>query len=205
MGVLTGDQSAAARAALGLSQSKVAKEVGMNRTYLCQFESGKRIISDEQQRILLEYFKSLGWKPEPAAPDAGGGATGLHPDVSIVDGFAVANADYQYNLEDLLDECQENLQVIREEMSKKLPRGFLGGLDHDEALKACSLVLGLLAVNAEAVMIMHGAYEPPSDGATMSDDSSLQTVGDYVFALMSQASPRRPRVMLDEPELEESA
>ncbi len=44
------------RKAAGLSQSAVAKAMGLNQAYISQMETGKRVISDEQQRQLVEIF-----------------------------------------------------------------------------------------------------------------------------------------------------
>lgn len=41
----------------GISQSKVAKDLGLDRSTICAYEAGTRIPSDENKIKLAKYFK----------------------------------------------------------------------------------------------------------------------------------------------------
>ncbi len=45
-----------ARESMGISQSKLAKELGINRAYLSQFESGKRLLNDNEIEVIYAYL-----------------------------------------------------------------------------------------------------------------------------------------------------
>lgn len=67
MTILTPMQSKAARQALGLSQSKVAHETGINRSTLALFEVNKYLMDDRALHALRDFYESHGHAFEEAA------------------------------------------------------------------------------------------------------------------------------------------
>ena len=202
MSYLTPDRAIAARESLSLSQSLVARETGIARSYLSQFENSKRVLEDSQLEELNDYYMSQGWTPSEESmkqsPEQliNSGKHGL----TIADGFVVCQypAANGYIVEDLLDAYYENSQLIHDALNQKLERGFFGGLDEEEALKDCLRPLLLMARQYEIKQILSGQYTKPSSSVTPSDSSTVQTVGDYLEVLMMARIPNRHPQTQDE-------
>src|SRR5258708_39565616 len=58
--VLTAQQAKSARTAAQLSQGKVASDLGINRSYLSLFESGKYVLDDNTLTRLRDYYQDHG-------------------------------------------------------------------------------------------------------------------------------------------------
>src|SRR5258708_16183560 len=58
--VLTAQQAKSARSAAHLSQGKVATDLGINRSYLSLFESGKYVLDDNTLAQLRDYYQDHG-------------------------------------------------------------------------------------------------------------------------------------------------
>src|SRR5258708_33151680 len=58
--VLTAQQAKSARTAAHFSQGKVATDLGINRSYLSLFESGKYVLDDNTLTQLREYYQDHG-------------------------------------------------------------------------------------------------------------------------------------------------
>ncbi len=120
---ITSVQSKAARAALGISQSKVARATGINRSQLALLEVQKYLLDDARLNALRAYYEGLGYQFDATAPtpDAPGGGPSPLPesdsqeiraDARVVDGFAVPVGIDGDALEALLDEIDANDQKI---------------------------------------------------------------------------------------------
>src|SRR5713101_519161 len=68
--VLTAQQAKHARSAAQLSQGKVATDLGINRSYLSLFESGKYVLDDNTLAQLRDYYEDHGISLDgaPGAP-----------------------------------------------------------------------------------------------------------------------------------------
>src|SRR5258708_15678370 len=71
--VLTAQQAKSARSAAHLSQGKVATDLGINRSYLSLFESGKYVLDDNTLAQLRDYYQDHGVNLD-TTPDAPGNA-----------------------------------------------------------------------------------------------------------------------------------
>jgi transcriptional regulator with XRE-family HTH domain len=58
--VLTAQKAKSARNAAQLSQGKVATDLGINRSYLSLFESGKYVLDDNTLAQLRDYYQDHG-------------------------------------------------------------------------------------------------------------------------------------------------
>jgi transcriptional regulator with XRE-family HTH domain len=188
---LTTGDAIAAREMLNLSQAKVARDIGLNRPYLSQFEGGKRILEDRWQQSLREYYISMGWEPEG---DEGGGepasAAPHSPAPLIRDGFVIAETAAEGDLEGLLEEYYESSRLIEELGRVKLKRGFFGGLDEDSALEQTKQYFVLTAKLCAIRKQLHGHTGPDNrEYFAASDFSTITTVGDYVDYLIEASPP----------------
>lgn len=189
---MTPDVAVKAREQLNLSQAKVAAETGISRSYLSQFEVGRRVLEDSQLEILWDYFESNGWTPNPSlqTQPVQEQLTSSNHGLSIKDGFVVASgASDHYLLEDLLGELYSNNQEIDLLLDKEFERGLFGIFIEEEARKASIYPLMLMARQCEIVRILHGKTDgwiaPLQSNPTPEvNGSKIKTVGDYIRALI---------------------
>ncbi|MGE3480454.1 MAG: helix-turn-helix domain-containing protein [Gammaproteobacteria bacterium] len=136
MTILTPAQSQAARLALGLSQSKVARATGINRSTLSMFESSKYLLEDRALRELRNFYQGQGYPFEekaaeislPAAPTAPKAAIPpvfLEPDrAPVMDGFVIPTGIALEEVENALDEVHANDQAIAEIVAQPVKRNW---------------------------------------------------------------------------------
>src|SRR5690348_13527415 len=67
MALFTSQQAKAARGAAHLSQGRVAADLGINRSYLSQFESGKLLFDHATLTRLPDYYSKHGARLESIA------------------------------------------------------------------------------------------------------------------------------------------
>lgn len=122
---LTSTQSKAARAALGISQSKAAQATGINRSQLALFEVQKFLLDDAKLKALRAYYESLGYEFDAKATKPGASrddpravsediARDAPSDSRIVDRFVVPAGLEDEALEELIDEIDSNDRKIAE-------------------------------------------------------------------------------------------
>jgi transcriptional regulator with XRE-family HTH domain len=169
-------QAVSAREELNLSQAKVASDTGISRPYLSQFEGGKRILEDDKQQILLDYYAGYGWLyPEPIFEDDN---DDFLPYI-IRDGFAVPESIHNQELEDLLSEHYENAKKIEELKSLKVKRGsWLGKIDKEHANFIWLQVMMLAARQYTIKQLLHGQLDVGGEFVEQ-DTSQITTVGEY--------------------------
>jgi len=193
MNVLTPDLAIQAREQLKLSQSKAAKESGINRAYLSQFEGSKRVLDDSQLERLAQFYSSLGWEPPSEAVESTQEQL-LNSDkhgLTIIDGFVIAPDAFEAGAESLLDEYYELEEEIKELKTKKVKRGLFGGLDEHDARDQCMRPLALMARLCEIKQVLQGQFDTESIEVDKDDTSTVQTVGDYLEVLLQHAKPDR--------------
>jgi len=193
MTYLTPDQAVIARKTLNLSQAKVAKDTGINRAYLSEFEGSHRVLEDRRLVTLFDYYVGNGW--EPGSDDYDVPVKQLldsdKHDLTIIDGFVVAPKSFTSESEVLLDEYYTISQELLELKLCKLKRGLFGWLDESEALKKCVRPLVLMSRQYEIIQILHGQLDSDYSGVDRGDTSTVQTVGDYLEAQLQGAIPDR--------------
>lgn len=187
MTILTPMQSKAARQALSLSQSKVARETGINRSTLALFEVNKYLMDDRAMRALRDFYESHGNAFEEAAnPAAAAPAAPLAPapttaqeareapaNVPVMDGFAILSGFDQDEVETALDELHANDAVIAEITAQPVKRHWLSNeIDPEPTSKA----LALMARNYELIRQLQGrVLVGPAN-----DDAEPQTYGEVL-------------------------
>jgi len=156
--ILTAAESETAREELRLSQSKAAREAGVNRQMLNGFERGRVNPPDDFLRQLQEFYESAGFvfevlEPERAVP---AGATVLDPSMRVRDGFLLPGNLDSERVEELLDEFHENDERIAKAVAMQLPdSGFFAFFsDDDERAKeitqeVCRLMARQYCITAE--------------------------------------------------------
>lgn len=186
MSILTPEQCVQAREVLGMSQSKVAREAGIPRPYISQFESGKRLLEDRLLSALKAFFIQAGWEPlgdiQPAVGECvvalgGKGST-------FRDGFAIPDGLDPNEVEVLLAEYHDNTQQISDIRGRPLKREFIfGEIEEERAMDSAVELLLLGYRQAQIKQILHG-QSPEADQVDLSDQSALRDIGDYVDSMM---------------------
>jgi transcriptional regulator with XRE-family HTH domain len=127
----------------GVSQAALAHAVGLQRSYVSQFETGKYLMTDAELQAIADYFEAL--------PDVNDHVSEMRPEslleARVVDGLLVPGTKDS----DALDTQLENWRVALDELTVacnvKMPRGFLGGVDANE-LDRLNCHAGLAALKA---------------------------------------------------------
>jgi transcriptional regulator with XRE-family HTH domain len=104
--ILSSSQASKARLSLSISQGKLASDLGINRSYLSQFESGKRLLNDDVLIVLREYFENNGYLFDDI-PDSQNNI------VTTMDGFVIPEAIGVDEANITLSEYAENFELIK--------------------------------------------------------------------------------------------
>ncbi|MEE4384047.1 MAG: helix-turn-helix transcriptional regulator [Pseudomonadales bacterium] len=150
----------AAREAAGLSQARLARLAGINRSYLCQYENGVRILRDWERERLSEALGSgsagaaslaprdgSSVEEVPAKPEeearAPRAAAALTTDCRVMDGYAVPLGCAAEDAESFLDEMHRVLDRLSTIWGQH-PPGFFeelaGAPDADELREEAKLL-----------------------------------------------------------------
>lgn len=149
---LTAQQAKTARINAQLSQGRVASDLGINRSYLCQFESGKLLFDDATLNRLRDYYSKTDAGLDSGAHVSstqfngdGEGSNRLH----VRDGFLLPPEADEDQVDALLSEYAENRQRISDICNIDLSNsGFLGfGVDEEKGSHYADEVMGLMARN----------------------------------------------------------
>lgn len=187
---LTPNQSIEAREQLSMSQSKAASAVGINRAYLSEFESSKRVLEDHAMDKLTRFYKEQGWKPDVNVPVAQSLNSNKHG-LTLVDGM-VMGAHVPKNVqEQLLAEMYELETEIEKLMERPVERFLFGGLDEKDCVSHSIRPLMLMCRQNEIKKILQGRIDGPYSEANESDLKSINTIGDFIEAAMKIAVPDR--------------
>lgn len=146
--ILSSQQAKKAREALGLSQGKVATNLQINRSYLSQFESGKRLFSDEDLNLLRQHYENLGFDFDDSPTISGNG-------IHVIDGFAIPPLIYDAEADDILTEYAENKVKLQRLSVQKIKSGLFG-IDEEDIAEKTREILRLMAKNYSLVEQLHG-------------------------------------------------
>src|SRR6266704_1374446 len=113
---ITSTQSKAARAALGISQSKVAQATGINRRQLALFEVQKYLLPQARLKTLRAYYGGLGYEfdaPRKKATRSEDDSrevaeSAAQSDAKVIDRFLVPVGLADDTLESLIEEIDAN-------------------------------------------------------------------------------------------------
>lgn len=196
MNILIPSEAIEARETLNLSQALVARETGMNRSYLSQFESGRRILEDRWQRKLRDHYVSMGWEQNRRQADSESPVGPAPcPGITIRDGFVIAETAAEDDLDGLLDEYHECTRLTDELGQAKLKRGFFDDLDEEGALAQAKQYFVLTARLHAIVRELHGQLESGQrENHRPAEFSKVATVGEYVNYLIATTATGTPSV-----------
>lgn len=159
---LTAQQAKTARINTQLSQGRVASDLGINRSYLCQFESGKYLLDDKTLTRLRDYYVKHGAQLKPVVHAA---ASTQFEDESeetdmprLRDGFLLPQELDEDHADSLLNEYAENRSRITNICNIDLSNsGFLGfGVDEDKGNMRADEVVSLMAINFAIIEELQG-------------------------------------------------
>jgi transcriptional regulator with XRE-family HTH domain len=105
--ILSSTQAKTARESLGLSQGKTATDLQLNRSYLSQFESGKRLFDDEWLKNLRQYYEANGYQFIDTPDEDGNG-------VRVMDCFVIPSSVNDEQADELLSQYADNKNQIQE-------------------------------------------------------------------------------------------
>jgi transcriptional regulator with XRE-family HTH domain len=115
----------ALRTLKGVSQAALAHEVGIQRSYISQFETGKYLMKDTEIHEITDYLASLADVNDHVSQDS----SEKPLEARVVDGILVPGAKDG----DALEVQVEALQVAQAELGAacnvSMPRGLLWGVD----------------------------------------------------------------------------
>jgi transcriptional regulator with XRE-family HTH domain len=156
----TPQQAKTARVIAQLSQGRVASDIGINRSYLSQFESGKYLFDDATLTRLRDYYSKYGAKPELVrhTPSEFDNDIEEENTLRLRDGFLLPQEFDEDHADALLSEYAQNRRRIEDICNIELSNsGFLGfGLDEDKGNKRADEVLNLMARNYTIVEELQG-------------------------------------------------
>lgn len=125
--ILTPDEAKQARAAIGLSQSKVAQATGISRTNLALFEVKKYLLDDQALTLLKQFYQDAGHSftdsptiEQPESPPESPAKQPRSTGIRLMDGYAVPEGFDEEEVEAILAEIQSNdaeCEALSEEKS----------------------------------------------------------------------------------------
>src|SRR3989344_2943495 len=152
--ILTAEQAKEARSKTRLSQGKVAADLGINRTYLSLFESGKYVLEDSVLESLRSYYQEHGYDFGGEEPADGRVAARQAPQVRgtvrVMDGFQVVAAMPDEEAETLLSEYVEKRVKIKELCAQEPEEdsfAFFSDVDEEDLRERQQQILMLMARN----------------------------------------------------------
>ena len=199
--ILKPNESVAARVSLGLSQSSVARDTGINRVYISQFEGEKRILDDDDLHDLREHYMSKGWEPGEApktSPEVGAdNLDPLEPQPRIWDGFLIPNLMPVDEVENLLDEYHNTKARISELEQESVSRGIFGGLYEQETCNK-SIKIMLHYVRLHRIILQLQGRKDEIEGTQSKTElylnregSRVECSGDYIQYLLNALEKNR--------------
>jgi transcriptional regulator with XRE-family HTH domain len=180
----TAQQAKTARVNVQLSQGRVASDLGINRSYLSQFESGKLLFDDATLNRLRDYYSKCGARlesvthaPSPQLEHDGQEGSTLH----LRDGFLLPPEADEHHIDALLAEYAENRRRIVDICNIDLSNsGFFGfGVDEDKGNKRAEEALNFMARNYAIVEELQG-HEIIYFNPNQASSSDKKTVSDFV-------------------------
>ncbi|MBW2941935.1 helix-turn-helix domain-containing protein [Zhongshania aquimaris] len=182
MNILSNTQAVAARSALSLSQAKVAKDIGLSRAYLSQFESGKMILEDRWLNALNDYYQDQGWSPEEASPTE---TSNTVDTIRMRDGFHISAELDDSQVEELLNSYYENRFQIEALGNALAPKSFLMGLSREKAQKSTFKLLCLTALQDSILRQLRG-HDTVIECCHPMRYRDAETIGQYASSLIAE-------------------
>lgn len=180
--ILTPDEAKAARAAVGLSQNKVAQSVGISRTNLALFEVKKYLLDDNALTRLKQFYIDAGYAFAGSATVEQPGLTAdampkdtLSHGIRLMDGYAIPEGIDEDEAEGILAEIADNDSQI-EELSAEIPD--VGWFSDEPDTEGLDQLLRLNARNYVLTRLLQGhdwnsAQAANDDGAADSATNGM--------------------------------
>ncbi len=156
--IISSKQAKQARIELGLSQGKVSTDLGINRSYLSQFESGKYLFSDNDLNKIKTYYSENGFEFPELAVELDGEFPDIdsEPPCRVIDGFVVPDHMFEDTVEELLSEYAENKAEIDGIASEPVKSGLIFSIDHEHCESRFMRVIELMARNYTLIESIQG-------------------------------------------------
>ncbi len=186
--ILTAQQAKNARSAARLSQGKVATDLGINRSYLSLFESGKYVLDDNTLTQLRDYYQDHSVHLDGTSNGRTIPASTPTENARLRDGFLLTDAMDDDEADALLTEYAENREKISALCAEDLTKGFfssLFGVDSDDAAEHVNKVLTLMARNFAIVEQLQG-HDTASLPTRVDAKREKRTTGDFVNTRFSE-------------------
>lgn len=186
---ITGNQAKQARLTLLLSQSKVAKECGINRSYLSQFEHGHRKLSEPDLETLHDYFSSED-EDDTVTPQEEDDQSIF--DVTpfnrfkkyILDDFVISPQVDEVSAENLIDEYHALSDHMEQFYEREPVKSWFYGVSKEETLEKALPVL--LAAYRQHVIIQTLLNKPrEQDSKPIKSIDDVNNIKDFLCFLLS--------------------
>ncbi|MBN7798433.1 helix-turn-helix domain-containing protein [Parahaliea mediterranea] len=177
MQILSPSEATQARESLGMSQAHVARAVGLNRSYLSQFEGGKRVLEDRWQTALREYFSGEGWESAQVIKMPPGSTKSL-PAASpfaTIDGFVIAAHIEPDEAEALLEEYYIAGDLMELMADTNLELGFFGEISLKSAFWQSGQYIALAVRQLQIIRILRG--QEAASTTPITKEGQLKTLG----------------------------
>ena len=159
--ILTPDEAKSARAAIRLSQVKVAQGCGISRTKLALFEVKKYFLSDYELNSLKQFYVDQGVRFEQSTS----------PGIRLIDGYAIPENISSDYAEKLLAQIADHDARIQEVSNELAGVSWLSG---DVKMKRRDNLFRLMARNYHLVRLLQG--RAPITGTALPKDKDLELV-----------------------------
>ena len=127
---------------------KLPFDLKINRSYLSQFESGKRLLIDEHLNLLRQHYEGIGFDFDDSPTISGNG-------IHVIDGFAIPPLTDDAEADAILTEYAENKVKLQRLSEQKIPSGIFG-VDEEDVAEKTREILRLMAKNYNLVEQLHG-------------------------------------------------
>ena len=179
--ILNPKDSILARESLGVSQAAVSRDTGINRVYISQFESGKRILEDTDQCALRDHYQDLGWDPTKSEKEKNKTGNSDSLPIRIRDGVVVLNDLTDDYIEETLAEIYSTKAIVQNAEKEEVPRGFFNGIDQEKAVrKAIWILLHYMKIH-QLQSSLQGRKPQKTDEITA---EKVETTSDYIHLFM---------------------
>lgn len=170
--ILTPEMAKAARQKSNLSQGEVAASLGINRTYLSLFESGKYLFDESVLSSLRDYYEEIGYVFESIHDHQPKSESPLH-NAQIDEAKAeLLLTAYEDNRNKIISLCQQH------------PKEILFWVDEDDLEGRIKGILLLMAKNYALIEQLRG-HQAISPNGEATKNNQRQTIAGYVSDLLS--------------------
>jgi transcriptional regulator with XRE-family HTH domain len=185
-------QAKSARIAAQISQSKVASDLGLNRSYLSLFESGKYVFDDATLRTLRDYYQAYdatnSRTPQATPTDISGlPLTGADESegARLCDGFLIPPGMDETEVDRLLHEYAQNRKKISALCSYDIRANSFLFIDSSEVAAKTTEVLQIMARNFTVIETLQG-HDTVRPWTKDAKNGRASTTGDFLGQMFGE-------------------